>query len=150
MKKPVEETLHKSVGWLGYGGLLPFVGLAVLMLTDPERRSFWGQALIAYGAVILSFVGALHWAFAMLLKELNAAQRRHRYIWSTLPALVAWPAVLLPAHLAAPMLVVGLLMHYWQDRVLTSNVSLPGWYLPLRLRLSAVASCALVIAALLS
>jgi hypothetical protein len=48
------------------------------------------------------------------------------------------------------MLVVGLLMHYWQDRVLTSNVSLPGWYLPLRLRLSAVASCALVIAALLS
>ena len=150
MKEPVEDALPKSVGWLGYGGLLPFVGLAVLMLTDPERRSFWGQALIAYGAVILSFVGALHWAFAMLLKELNAAQRRHRYIWSTLPALVAWPAVLLPAHLAAPMLVVGLLMHYWQDRVLTSNVSLPGWYLPLRLRLSAVASCALVIAALLS
>lgn len=150
MSETPDATLPKSVGWLGYGGLSPFLGLALLVAFDPLRRAFWNQALIAYGAVILSFVGALHWAFAMLLQELTPAQRRNRFVWSTLPALLAWPALLLPSHFAAPLLVAGFLAHYWQDRALASYARLPSWYLPLRLHLSTVACMALASAALLA
>lgn len=140
-------ALPTSVAWLGYGGLLPFWGLAGLVAFDTVRQHFWNQALIAYGAVILSFVGALHWAFAMLLPGLTPAQRRNRFVWSTVPALLAWPALLLPVRFALPLLMAGFFAHYLQDRGLAASTALPHWYLPLRLQLSAVACLALAIAA---
>lgn len=147
MSDTLDEALPQSARWLGYGGLLPFVGLSLLVALEPTRQPIWTQALMAYGAVILSFVGALHWAFAMVLRDLSPSQRRHRYIWSTIPALVAWPALLLPTHFAVLLLVAGFAAHYLQDRRLADAVALPAWYLPLRLRLSAVASLALMVAA---
>ena len=89
------DSLPRAAAWLGYGGLLPFVGLALLIRLDPHHGLVWGDALVAYGAVILSFVGALHWGFAMALPDLTAEQRRACFIWSTVPALIAWPAILL-------------------------------------------------------
>ena len=64
MRETLNANRPASMAWLGYGGLLPFVGLAVLMAADAPRQALWSQALVAYGAVILGFVGALHWAFA--------------------------------------------------------------------------------------
>lgn len=150
MNTPHDAPLPASACWLGYGGLIPFVGLPLLIVVDTERHDLWREALIAYGAVILSFVGALHWAFAMLLQPLQPTQRRNRYLWSTVPALLAWPALLLPAHLAAPLLVAGFVTHYVQDRILAASTALPGWYLPLRLHLTTVACVALAIGALLA
>lgn len=46
---------------LGYGGLLPFLGLTALILFSAEHRAFFSMMMVGYGAVILSFVGALHW-----------------------------------------------------------------------------------------
>lgn len=64
-------ALPISVAWLGYGGLLPFVALAGIGWWAPGTplwgTPLWGTALLAYGAVILSFVGALHWGFAMVV-----------------------------------------------------------------------------------
>ena len=54
-----------AVTWLGYGGLLPFVGTALTFFLDRHHGSVWLHMALAYGAVILSFVGALHWGFAM-------------------------------------------------------------------------------------
>ena len=54
-------ALPATVAWLGYGGLLPFVFLATAIFIDPDHAPLWGDALTAYGAIILSFVGALHW-----------------------------------------------------------------------------------------
>ena len=42
-----------------------------------------------------------------------------------------------------PLLIAGFILHYWQDRRLAASVSLPAWYLPLRLRLTVVACLAL-------
>jgi hypothetical protein len=47
--------------------------------------------------------------------------------------------------LAAPLLVFGFIAHYLQDRWLARQATLPGWYLPLRLRLSSVAVVCLVV-----
>lgn len=139
-----EQALPKSVAWLGYGGLLPFILLAPASLLDPAHGSLWSDALYAYGAVILSFVGALHWGVAMSLPAMSERQRSAAFLWSVVPALLAWPAALVSPRLAAPLLVFGFVAHYWMDRRLVRQLALPGWYLPLRLRLSSVASLCLI------
>jgi hypothetical protein len=137
------------VNWLGYGGLLPFVALAASVWLDSSRSSLWGDALLLYGAVILSFVGALHWGFAVSQNDMSAHQRTHCFIWSVVPALVAWMALLVkyavsPKY-ACALLVAGFLIHFWQDKRLVKWVSMPIWYLPLRLRLTTVACISIVV-----
>ena len=133
-----DVTPPRHVAWLGYGGLVPFVGLAAASLLGVQPRAT-SLALWAYGAVILSFVGALHWAFAMLLPQLAPPRRAWMYVWSTVPALMAWCALLMEPRVGSVILVVAFASHYLQDRRRAAQGLLPGWYLPLRLRLSTVA-----------
>ena len=133
------------VTWLGYGGLLPFIGLVILMLVDPVHGPLWSGALIGYGAVILSFVGALHWGVAMAAPGLDPALRRHAFIWSVMPALIAWPATMLAGTLASLLLVVGFVLHLLQDLRLAPAAKLPAWYLPLRGQLTLVACVCLLV-----
>lgn len=128
-----------EVACLGYGGLVPFVGLAVLAAADPVRAAQWSRALAAYGAVILSFVGALHWGIAMSATHLDPALRRQAFAWSVVPALLAWPAASQAGPVALLVLVAGFALHLVRDRRLVGPAQLPGWYLPLRWRLTAVA-----------
>ena len=144
MTEQNSHPLPRTVAWLGYGGLLPFLALAPASLLDHYHGMVWSDALYAYGAIILSFIGALHWGLAMSLPELTERQRSARFVWSVVPALIAWTAVLFSQPLAAPLLVVGLIAHYLQDRRLAHQASLPDWYLPLRLRLTSVAVTCLV------
>ena len=140
-------SLPKHVSLLGYGGLLPFILLALLIPFSLDDRPLFAYALVNYGAVILSFVGALHWGFAMTVQDMSAQQRRDRFIWSVIPALIGWIATLLPMPLGCLLLVIGLVVHFWQDRQLSRVMSLPDWYLPMRLRLTLVASICLLLAA---
>ena len=142
--------LPRSVAWLGYGGLIPFVALTAAFLLDHHHGLLWSDALIGYGALILSFVGALHWAFAMTLPDLTEQQRTARFVWSVVPALLAWPALLVDATMASFLLVPGFVAHYLQDRRLVRNQSLPDWYLPLRFRLTSVACLCLSVVGVLS
>ena len=152
------DPLPRAVVWLGYGGLLPFVALAAATVaTEMSGQSgaqngehlpqAWNAALLAYGAAILSFVGALHWGFAMTLHGLTARQQTASFVWSVVPALVAWIALLASPLVAAVLLVAGFCAHYAQDRRLAAQADLPGWYLPMRLRLTAVACLCLGVAA---
>lgn len=148
------------VVWLGYGGLLPFVAFAAGSFAAAEYAALCRVALVLYGALILSFVGALHWAFAMSLPNLSAAKRTECFIWSVVPALLAWPAAMLVAvsaqisfasiffgyEVAAAPLIIGFVANYIQDVRLARAAKLPSWYLPLRLRLTAVACVCLVAA----
>ncbi|WP_367237325.1 DUF3429 domain-containing protein [Pseudomonas sp. Rh2] len=131
---------------LGYSGLLPFVGAALLICLATDYRDSLSVALVGYGAVILSFVGALHWGFAMTLQELSANGRQERLVWSVIPALIGWVSMLLPVSWGSLVLACGFIGHLWQDRKLV-NI-LPGWYWPMRVRLTIVASVCLLIGAL--
>jgi uncharacterized membrane protein len=133
------------VRWLGYGGLLPFVVLAAATWFDSSHSSLWRDALVAYGAVILSFVGALHWGFAMSQSDMAANQRTRSFVWSVVPSLLAWVALLMTPNYAILLLVAGFLMHFWQDKRLVQLVNLPAWYLPLRLQLTFVACVSLLV-----
>lgn len=147
-----------AVAWLGYGGLLPFLATASGSWLATAQVTFWQQALLAYGAVILAFVGALHWAFAMAADARAGRQTAIMYLWSKVPALAGWSSLLLgllPGRGRAfgmVLLMVAFLIHYQQDRRLAQRITLPDWYLPLRRRLTTVASicllsCALSVAA---
>ncbi|MBR7781601.1 DUF3429 domain-containing protein [Undibacterium luofuense] len=148
--------LHSSAGsdlpchiaLLGYGGLLPFAGLATLLWIQPEHASHWTRALYGYGAVILSFVGALHWGVAMSSPMLGRLMRRKAFIWSVVPALIGWPATFTDHSIAGVMLIAGFWMQLYQDHKLAGSGGLPEWYLPLRWQLSVVATCCLAAAIL--
>lgn len=131
------------VSWLGYGGLLPFVALAVAAWLNSSNSSLWCRALVGYGAVILSFIGALHWGFAMSQTDMTTQQRNHCFVWSVVPALVAWIALLTTHKYAYALLIAGFLTQFGQDWRLAKTVDLPIWYLPLRIRLTFVAGLAL-------
>jgi hypothetical protein len=132
------------VRWLGYGGLLPFVALAAATWFDGNHSSLWRDALLTYGAVILSFIGALHWGFAMSQSDMATNQRTRSFIWSVVPSLLAWMALLMKPKYAVMLLVTGFLIHLWQDKRLVQLVNLPAWYLPLRVALTFVAALSLI------
>ena len=82
---------------LGLLGLLPFLagGFGALAFRDPVRAARALEALIAYGAVILSFLGAVHWGLA--LEEETGLGQGARYGLGVVPALIGWVALLAQA-----------------------------------------------------
>ena len=144
MKSPMpSESLPVTVGLLGYGGLIPFVVLAMLSVAEPSHGILYRGALMLYGAVILSFVGAIHWGVAMASVHMDDATRRACYVWSVVPSLMAWSTFVLSPIGATLTLVLGFILQYWRDRSLGAFMPWPKWYLPLRIRLTFVACGAL-------
>ena len=148
MSEEVITVKPKAAIILGYSGLIPFIAFSLSIFLDSYRASIWRDALLTYGSVILSFVGALHWAFAMLTKDLSPLTQKQRYAWSVIPALVGWFALLIPPFVAGISLAIFFIVHYDQDRRLSKHMLLPAWYLPLRLQLTVVATVAVLIAGL--
>lgn len=94
LASPMPPPVIRTIAWLGYGGLLPFVLLTIATAVDKDDAVFWSQALFSYGSVILTFVGALHWGFALAIPGIPDKQRDAVLIWSVVPALVAWVALM--------------------------------------------------------
>jgi len=139
------SRLPTPVAWLGYGGLLPFLGFAALSMVEPTHGIIYRGALLAYGAVILSFVGALHWAFAMTSPTMGSDQRAYTYMWSVVPALMAWLTYFLTVRVGAALIVLGFIAQFLMDQRIVKQIDLPAWYLPLRLRLTIVACVSIIV-----
>ena len=143
---PSTQGLPGLVAALGYGGLIPFLACLVGQLSGLLAEQInWLFLLVAYGAVILSFVGALHWGFAMTMPALSTDRRQQAYLWSVIPALIGFLALALPVRLGCSLLILGFALAYWRDIDLAHHVPLPAWYPKLRFRLSmVVCGCLLV------
>ena len=139
MKPDTAPSAPRMVSWLGYGGLLPFLAFAMLTWTNHERWALWHECLLFYGAVILSFVGALHWGVAMTTGKMSARERDAMFAWSVVPALMAFVALIAHSVVGDVLLVLGFLLHYGMDLRIASRAAMPAWYLPLRWRLSVTA-----------
>lgn len=118
---------------LGYAGLLPFIASAVACgLMQGETKLLAQQALLAYGAVIVSFLGAVHWGAALAMRSTAAFS----YVWSITPALLAWIALLLPFSAGTVMLALVLVVCWIVDlQTLRSHVFSES-YLQLRMHLT--------------
>ncbi len=121
---------------LGYLALLPFVvGAALVWIVRVDARPYVAPALSAYAAVVLAFIGGIHWGFGF--REANASPRR--FAWGVVPALVAWVAVLMQPSAGLVVHGVMLVLSYLVDRRVYPAHGAARW-LTLRLRLSVVAS----------
>jgi hypothetical protein len=88
----------------------------------------------------------LLWGFAISSGTLSERQRNACFVWSIVPALLAWATFFMAPGVAALLLAAGFGAHYLQDRHLARHAALPDWYLPLRLRLTVVACVCLLLA----
>jgi hypothetical protein len=142
------DTTTQRAAWaLGLGGLIPFLAFALLSAAGPEGwRGFAFSALVAYGAAILAFLGAVHWGLALNAPESERAAGPARLALGVLPALWAWVALLLPEAWRAPALVLGLLATLGVEQWAAATRKLvPANYMLLRWVLTMGACLALLI-----
>lgn len=130
------DAVPAPAAWLGTGGLVPFVAGALGMwLAPPSWRSEILSLLLIYAAMILSFLGAVHWGLAL------RDGLRDRALWRRLglsvsPALAAWFALMTPAFPALTILILTFAAMYVVDRAMLDGI-VPHWYPRLRGWLSA-------------
>lgn len=128
------------------GGLIPFVGLAALGMFAPGvLRLLWLTSLAQYGAVILAFVGALQWGYAVA-GQARGAQAWIRYGWSVLPALVGCLSLKFPVWAGLRVQTVALIVSVAVDRAFAAKYAAPVWLMPVRYLLTAVAAACLFVA----
>jgi hypothetical protein len=110
------------------------LGIAGLRLQDDERFLRVG---LLYGAVILSFMGGVQWGFAMHVRDGDGAVGR--LIWSVVPSLMAWAAVMADPLIGPLGLAGGLFLTWLYEQRAVLRKSLPDWYRSLRHLLTVVA-----------
>ena len=131
----------------GLFGVLPFWGLALATVVDLGVEPLLAlMALIMYGAVILSFVGALWWGLAVHAPL--SAPRSTMFAWSVVPALIGWAATLTPPETGLRMLMAGLTFQWLLDSMLRRKMPelMVGWVFRLRTMLTGGALTALGLA----
>lgn len=134
------ELVPPAALWLGGGGLVPFAILPAVIWLLPSFELAAQQALLAYGAVILSFLGAVHWGIAL------TAPRWPVLAWSVAPALIGWISLALSPGLGLATQLLGLVACLVKDRQAVEAGSMPGWYGRLRVFLTCGAGLGLVAA----
>lgn len=121
---------------LGYAGLLPFVlGAALIWIVRADAQPYVAVALSAYAAVIVSFLGGIHWGLGFRAQPAEAS----RFVWGVLPSLIAWVGVVMPPYAGLVVLGVALIGCYLVDRRVYPRHGAAAW-LTLRFRLTVVAS----------
>ena len=132
---------------LGYGGLIPFAGLAALLWLLPPDLVVWvALGLAAYAALIVSFLGGIHWGVGFRNALISPNAPRIHFTWGVAPSLLAWVGVMMPAFAGLPLLGFVLIGCYVMDRRTWPAAGLAPW-LPMRLQLTTVASLSCFLAA---
>ena len=153
-----KSELPPIVQILGYAGLIPFIGLAFMVqLADSPNDLIALESLVAYGAVIVSFLGALHWGACFKTISTSTQNRwldHSVWIWGIMPALIAWLAIHIFIPLALLLLAATLIVQRAIDQRTYSyyfaNTQTANTFLRMRTHLTLVASVCLVWAGLTS
>lgn len=134
---------------LGFGGVIPFLVLFLALLpglspgfASSQQITLW---LLAYAAIILSFIGAIHWGVALATDDdtVNKQQSSRNFLYGIVPALLAWFALLLPHNIALFFMAGLVMLAYGADAVLLFK-RLNSDYSILRLYLTAAVSLLLL------
>lgn len=148
-RQPVTPLVRRWAWILGVAGLIPFIGHTVVATTmAPPFNVIAVSSQILYAALILTFVGALHWGVLLVAGAgLSHRQIAIRMVWSVVPSLYAfWFAQIThpePLPYLAAALVVALLVDWWfYSR--TPGLALQA-FVPLRTLLTVVAASCLMI-----
>ncbi len=132
---------------LGYAGLVPLIGGAVFiwLLVDrvtPDVVMFVAQAVAAFAALTVSFLGGMLWGLTMPTSHYNDAPdpAQRQALWAgVIYSLGAWMGILMPPHAGLVVLGALLIASYFSDRKRYHDLKMEGW-LTMRFRLTLAAS----------
>lgn len=133
---------------LGYAGLIPFISGALGIWVTPEGwRVVVLRALLDYSAVILAFMGAIHWGLAMRAENAGEAAQMQLGL-SVVPPLLGWLAISggMPTSLALPLCLLAFAGLYAADMRAVRLGLAPQWYPALRRPLTIVVCLSLLLA----
>ncbi|KAI1438170.1 hypothetical protein GGR50DRAFT_691638 [Xylaria sp. CBS 124048] len=173
--KTIQELLSlssvpKEPYWLGLAGTLPYFGTSVstvylawiLNTTWPSSSAFANNFMInqeaasrllamlepiqlGYGAIIISFLGAIHWGLEYAEKVPDEARTRFRYGIGVVASIVAWPTLFIPVEFALTSQFLAFVALYFADARATTRGWAPAWYAIYRFALTAVVGVAIAI-----
>jgi hypothetical protein len=142
------SRLNTTAEAVSYAGVVPFVLclLGVALLPNYGLRELAQRIAISYGAVVLAFVGAVHWGLSLAG---TLGWRPARIAGSILPALVGAAATVIGGQRGLALLVVGFGV-FWLYEHRSVGTELPAAYLSLRRNLSLVVCTLLAITMIIS
>ena len=119
--------------FLGWAGLIPFGVAALCTHSGVDGLVLYGfLGGTGYAAIILAFLGAVHWGLAM-----QSNRHNYWYIWAVTPSLLATITLMLfdaQWRLVALIPLFGLV---WSvDMQAAQRGLFPGWYMALRTQLT--------------
>ena len=126
-------TIPPMAQLLGWGGVIPFLGCGLAVHTNNADLVLYGfVGGTSYAAVILTFLGAVHWGLAM-----SDNRPQGWFIWSTTPSLLAWASLLIfDVDLRLYALVPLFGLAWCVDRIAANQQLIPVRYMRLRTRLT--------------
>ena len=106
------------------------------------------QGLLSYGAVILSFLGGIHWGVEITRSAASPEDgiNATRLAISVVPSLAGWTALGLEARYGLALLAVAFVAHLLLDIRSTRQGLMPAWYSKLRTPLTTIVVVALIVA----
>lgn len=146
MLDALRKDVPEAAFVLGFLGAIPFVGLALLSALSGVLGTWALGALLAYAAVILSFMGGVHWGWAMAADEPSFA----RLGVSVLPSLLGWVGFLVAGKLGFITLAAGFAALLWLDLRAIAEGRAARWYRTLRWPLTVIVVASLLTAAVLA
>lgn len=131
-----------SVVLIGLIGLAPFVGCGLAAIgPHTSGADPWLTALIGYAAVVLGFVGGVHWG--LVLREPDPRQQTTRIGLAVIPLALGWAALVSAATLAywvaLVILIVGYILAIAAEHRGSQQGLLPNRYMWLRWTFTVVA-----------
>ena len=127
----------------GWGGVIPFASICLILgFAEPSLAAFSQKVLVPYGAIILTFMGGVHWGLQMV----REAPENLLYTTGIGPSMFAVLAILLPVQPALIILSVGFVGLLLFDLWLMREGRVPRWYGRLRIQLTSAVLICLTIA----
>lgn len=128
---------------LGVLGLLPFVlgGLGVWLSVLGDLRFALPLIVIAYAALIASFLGGVRWGAAMqnAMHDKTDANLPRYLVMAITPTLIALIGFMLPLPPAFVLFITLFTAQTVLDIMAVESGALAAWYTPLRVLLSVIA-----------
>ncbi|KAM0792609.1 hypothetical protein ACM66B_005270 [Microbotryomycetes sp. NB124-2] len=162
--KNLGQSIPKHALIWGGMGLIPYAGTAAATVhlarqasiavdasrstgVDPEAAlivlSQVQHLQIAYGAVLLSFLGAIHWGFEFA--KYGGVLGNTRYVLGIVPCVVGWGSLLLAPQYALLTQWAGFFGAWYIDQQATVRGLTPKWYSTYRFWLTALVGSSILL-----
>ncbi|BGP14193.1 hypothetical protein JCM10213v2_002133 [Rhodosporidiobolus nylandii] len=163
MASLTQQVPKEAITW-GAAGLLPYAGTSLSTIyfarqawqahelgkeatIDPEAAMALLQHVqllqVQYGAIILSFLGAVHWGFEWA--KYGGVHGNSRYLLGVAPVLAGWSTLLIPGQMALVGQWASFFGMWYVDQKATTKGWTPRWYSTYRFWLTSLVGGSLLL-----